>query len=149
MFCSLIVHIQTAADTVKAGIDGYTILTEICYGRIITEFVRPAGYGCLIVLVASPLEQDAVPVDISAPWDRGIIVNLLIGICNCILLSFPIPELAVLEGIVDVLATLFTGHYRPVFHSEIRPAPVRLERNLRLAGLSPLSSDQDYSVSRP
>ena len=96
-----------------------------------------------------PLEKDAVPVNISAPRYRGVIVYLLIGVCNCILLGFPVPELSVLESIVDVLAALFTGHNRPVFHGEIRPSPVRLQRYLRLAGLPSLRGDENYSVGRP
>ena len=143
----LVFCIHPSTDALDSRICSDTFLVEVSKRTIVLKPLGTSRYRSLIVLMISLLEEDVIPVNISAPWYRCIFVDILIGIFYCLFLSgFVIDYLSRLQSVVDVFTSLLSAHDRAIVHSKVRESPVWLECYRGFSHLSFLGSDEDNSV---
>ena len=96
--------------------------------------------------MTSFLEKHIVPIYKSTPWHGCISIDVLVGIGLGILFTLTVTKRTRIETIIDIVASLLATHYRAILHGEVRESPVCLQRNLRLALLSLLGSNNDDTI---
>ena len=143
---SIVIYIQTTADTLQSGLAREAFLFQIRERGVIIESIRASGDRRFVRLVAAFAEQHIVPVHIPAPRNRGIIVDFLVGIGLSLGFAFSFLDLSGRQSVVDMLTPFFSVHNRTVFHGKVGLSPVGFELDRRFAGLAALGGDEHHAV---